>query len=172
MYLERPAQLPRLTASSPQASSSAPASIADRSPPVGAAGAVTLANGRPEGVGANGLREEVVHPGGEAPLAVLGPGASRQGNDGQVTSREPLSFAKASDDLEPVHPGHVEIERPRDRTPVRSPEHHRVGAVGHDSHFVTSTLQELPDEDPRVNSLSSATSTPQARSDGEILRGG
>src|SRR5439155_16336849 len=59
---------------------------------------------------------EVIHAGCEAALAILFPGASRQGNDGQVSPRGQLPLPNRSYDLEAVQLRHVNVEEQQVKT--------------------------------------------------------
>src|SRR6516165_5928576 len=68
--------------------------------------------------GTDRLGLEVIHAGGEAALAILFPGARRQGNDWQVSPRSPLPLPNRLNDLEAVQLRHVNVLEQQVKAPL------------------------------------------------------
>ena len=68
--------------------------------------------------GTDRLGLEVIHAGCEAALAILFPGARRQGNDGQVSPRGQLPLPNRLNDLEAVQLRHVNVQEQQVKTPL------------------------------------------------------
>src|SRR5437016_9894593 len=68
--------------------------------------------------GTDRLGLEVIHAGCEAALAILFPGARRQGNDWQVSPRGQLPLPNCSNDLEAVQLRHVNVQEQQVKTPL------------------------------------------------------
>src|SRR5215471_20208479 len=68
--------------------------------------------------GTDWLGLEVVHAGCEAALAILFPGARRQGNNRQVSPRGPLPLPNRLNDLETVQLRHVNVLEQQVKTPL------------------------------------------------------
>src|SRR6266436_9882081 len=88
----------------------------------------------------NWLGLEIIHAGGEAPLAILFPGARRQSNDGQVSPRGQLPLPNCLNDLETVQLRHVNVQEQQVKTPLFRQRKH-FPAVARQSHSMS-----LPDE--------------------------
>src|SRR5262245_20507323 len=74
--------------------------------------------------GTDRLGLEIIHAGCEAALAILFPGARRQGNDWQVSPRGQLPLANRLNDLEAVQLRHVNVQEQQVKTPLfRQPKH-------------------------------------------------
>src|SRR5450755_2513492 len=61
---------------------------------------------------------KIIQAGGEAALAILFPGARRQGNDGQVSPRGQLPLPNCLNDLETVQLRHVNVQEQQVKTPL------------------------------------------------------
>src|SRR2546427_8462661 len=68
--------------------------------------------------GTDRLGLEVIHAGCEAALAVLFPGARRQGNDWQVSSRGEFPLPNRLYDLEAVQLRHVNVQEQQVNPPL------------------------------------------------------
>src|SRR5215472_3503188 len=68
--------------------------------------------------GTDRLGPEIIHAGREAALAILFPGARRQGNDWQVSPRGPLPLPNRLNDLEAVQLRHVNVLEQQVKTPL------------------------------------------------------
>src|SRR5712664_2214453 len=68
--------------------------------------------------GTDRLRLEIIHAGCETALAILFPGARRQGNDGQVSPRGQLPLPNRLYDLETVQLRHVNVQEQQVETPL------------------------------------------------------
>src|SRR5438445_8676944 len=68
--------------------------------------------------GTDRLALEIIHSGCEAALAILLPGARRQGNDGQVSPRGQLPLPNLLYDLEAVQLRHVNVQEQQVKTPL------------------------------------------------------
>src|ERR1700719_1578187 len=68
--------------------------------------------------GTNWFGLEIIHPGCEAALAILFPGARRQGNDWQVSPRGQLPLSNRPNDLEAVQVRHVNVQEQQVKTPL------------------------------------------------------
>ena len=68
--------------------------------------------------GTDRLGLEVIHAGCEAALAILFPGARRQGNDGQVSPRGQLPLPNRLYDLEAVQLRHVNVQEQQVKAPL------------------------------------------------------
>src|ERR1700719_5100435 len=75
-------------------------------------------DGRQQVGGTDRLGLEVIHAGCEPPVAILFPGASRQGNDGQVSPRGQLPLPNRLYDLEAVQLRHVNVQEQQVKTPL------------------------------------------------------
>src|SRR5215207_1347299 len=75
-------------------------------------------DGRQQVGGTDRLGLEVIHAGCEAALTILFPGASRQGNDGQVSPRGQLPLPNRLYDLEAVQLRHVNVQEQQVKTPL------------------------------------------------------
>jgi len=72
--------------------------------------------------GTDWLGLEIIHAGGEAPFAILFPGARRQGNDGQVFARGRLPLPNCLNNLEAVQLRHVNVQEQQVKTPCSASE--------------------------------------------------
>ena len=75
-------------------------------------------DGRQQVSGADRLGQEFIHAGCEAVLAILFPGARRQGNDRQVSPRSQLPLPNRLDDLEAVQLRHVDVQEQQVKAPL------------------------------------------------------
>src|SRR2546421_10235482 len=75
-------------------------------------------NGRQQVGGTDRLGLEVIHAGCEAALAILFPGARRQGNDWQVSPRGQLPLPDRLYDLEAVQLWHVNVQEQQVNPPL------------------------------------------------------
>src|SRR5713226_2652757 len=90
--------------------------------------------------GTDRLGLEIIHAGCEAALAILFPGARRQGNDWQMSARAELPLPNRLYDLEAVQLRHVNVQEQQVKTPLFR-QRKDFPAIARQPHAVS-----LPDE--------------------------